>query len=361
MVQAMATDSEHPPRQAPRRGAWIPLLMAGLALCAACLRNCRAPAEAGGDALPRAPRTYEFPIFDTVVTLKIWAAPRRADETARAVTALLGDLHRRINLFDPESELAALNRSAADKPFRCSPQLWLLLAECRRAWQATDGAFDVSVGPLMRLWGHHRRRLTLPDEREIAAARDLVGLPRVEFDEANRTVRFPKEGMYLDFGGIAKGYALQLAMDALRERGVSPALVDLGGNVAGCGHPPGRDAFVIGIRNPFAKEELLGTMKVRDRAVATSGNYERQIVIEGRTIQHIVDPRSGQPVSRFAGVTVITPRPIDSDIYSTAVFVAGEEFARKLAERDPNTGIVLVRGSAEAPEVKTYGRAEVEP
>jgi thiamine biosynthesis lipoprotein len=168
-------------------------------------------------------------------------------------------------------------------------------------------------------------------------------------------VSFAKPDMYLDFGGIAKGYALQLVIDQLREHDISIALVDLGGNIAGLGTPPGRDSFVIGVRNPFDTGDLLGAIKVLDRAVATSGNYERQIVIQGRTIQHIVEP-----VATFAGVTVITPRPVNSDIYSTAVFVAGEKLARKLVEEDPNTGIVLVREGEKQPDIQTFGRVKVE-
>jgi len=359
----MDTPTDNDTQARDRRGILIPLLLVGLAACALGLRGCCVvPASSQAEALkpPKTPCVYEFPIFNTFAILKAWVPEKRADDAAKEVTTVLRELHHRINLFDPKSELAALNRTAAAEPFRCSDELWALLQECRRAWRETDGAFDVSVGPLMRLWGHHRKRETLPTEAEIAEALGLVGLQRITFDDHAHTVHFPKPGMYLDFGGIAKGYALQLVVDVLRKRGITPALVDLGGNVAGRGVPPGRDAFVIGIRDPFATDELLGTLKVRDRAVATSGNYERQIVIQGRKIQHIVDPRTGQPVSRFAGVTIITPRPVDSDIYSTAVFVAGDALAKKLTTRDPDTGIIIVREGAKGPDMQTYGRVKVD-
>jgi len=310
--------------------------------------------------VPQEPLVYEFPVFNTFAVLKAWVPQERGDVAAREVLEVLRDLHNRINIFDPESELSKLNSTAATAPFPCSDELWALLTECRRAWRETDGAFDVSVGPLMRLWGLHRKRETLPTDAEVAETLQLVGLDKVVFDDAKHTVGFPKEGMYLDFGGIAKGYALQLVVDLLRQHRISPALVDLGGNIAGLGTPPGRDAFTIGVRNPFDTDDLLGTIKVTDRAVATSGNYERQIVIQGRTIQHIVDPRTGQPVATFAGVTIITPRPVNSDIYSTAVFVAGESLARKLTTQDPETGVVLVRAGAKAPALQTFGRVTVE-
>jgi thiamine biosynthesis lipoprotein len=337
------------------------LLLVALGACALALRGCGGlPAKVDEAGIPREPYVYEFPIFDTFAILKVWAPQKKADEMSREVRVSLRDLHNRINLFDPESELSKLNRTAAEKPFRCSDELWVLLDECRRAWRVTDGAFDVSVGPLMRLWGLHRHRETLPTEAEVKQTLELVGLDKVAFDDDTHTVSFPKSGMYLDFGGIAKGYALQLVIDQLAAHEISIALVDLGGNIAGLGTPPGRESFVIGVRNPFDTGDLLGTIQVKDRAVATSGNYERQIVIQGRTIQHIVDPRTGQPVATFAGVTVITPRPVNSDIYSTAVFVAGEKLARKLTEQDPDTGIVLVRKGDDGPDIQTFGRVEVD-
>ncbi len=339
----------------------VPLALVALAAIAAVLRGCNTPPPAASPTVAKEPLVYEFPIFDTFAVLKAWVPPEQADPASKEVMAVLRDLHHRINIFDPASEISQLNRTAAQEPFPCSDELWALLDECRRAWRETDGAFDVSVGPLMRLWGLHRKRETLPTDAEVATTLELVGLAKVEFDDAKHTVRFPKDGMYLDFGGIAKGYALQLVVDLLRQHGISPALVDLGGNIAGLGTPPGRDAFIIGVRNPFATDEILGTIQVHNRAVATSGNYERQIVIQGRTIQHIVDPRTGQPVANFAGVTIITPRPVNSDIYSTAVFVAGEPLAQKLTAQDPDTGVVLVREGQNGPDLQTFGRVTVEP
>lgn len=345
----------------PRPRFPIPLALALLALCALLLRRSQEPAATAHPPTGSAPRIYEFPIFNTAGSLKLWLPKEQAEPAAREVMELLRDFHDRINLFAPESEVSRLNRTAAEAPFPCSEELWALLLECRRAWRETDGIFDVSVGPLMRLWGIHRRRETLPDEAEIAAALELVGLDKVVFDDDRRTVRFPRPGMYLDFGGIAKGYALQVAMDRLRERDAAPALVDLGGDIGGLGTPPGRDAFRIGIRNPFDTGDILGTVQVRDRTIATSGNYERRVVVQARTVAHIVDPRTGQPVDTFASVTILTPKGVNSDIYSTAVFVGGETLARKLTETDPATGILVVREGNGQPDLQTFGSFELEP
>jgi thiamine biosynthesis lipoprotein len=236
--------------------------------------------------------------------------------------------------------------------------LWDVLQAARKAYRQTDGAFDVSVGPIMAVWGFHRKRDTLPSDTEIQEALGRVGLDRVQFDETQHAVRFTVEGMSLDFGGIAKGYALEAVSAILARHRIDRYLVDLGGNVA-CTPlpPPGREQFFIGIRNPFDLNGLLGRLPVVGRAVSTSGNYERRIVIQGKEIGHIVDPRTGRPVSGPAGVTALTPGGTDSDVFSTAVYVAGKALAETLAASVPGTGFVLVSGTPEAPRLEVVGDA----
>jgi len=292
------------------------------------------------------PQTREFPVFGTYARLTFWAPSPVASKALDQVTDELLALHRTLNLFDPESELARLNASAAEAPFVCSPELWDVLGAARRAWRDTDGLFDVSIGPLMRLWGFHGKRSTLPDAAEIAAARARVGLNLVAFADDERSVRFNKPGMYLDFGGIAKGYALDRAAAIAARGGIRSGLIDLGGNVRCLAEPPpGHEAYVIGIRDPFETDTLLGTVEILDGAVATSGNYETFVKIEGRVLHHIVDPRNGEPVPDVAGVTVIATAGVDSDVYSTAVFVGGTAVIVRLLETHPGTRVLRIRGA----------------
>ena len=209
----------------------------------------------------------------------------------------------------------------------------------------------------MKLWGLHGKRTTLPAAQDIADALARVGLSKVEFDDTERTVRFSNAQMYLDFGGIAKGYALESAAATARRCGVSSGLIDLGGNILCLENPPpGRSAYSIGIRNPFDPASLLGTIEVTDAAVATSGNYERYVEIEGRIIHHIVDPATGRPVPDVAGVTVMTPRGIDSDVFSTAVFVRGEDLIARLLQSRERTGVLHVSlDAAGEPVIREYG------
>ncbi len=347
-----------------RRGVAITLLSILLVL-AALLRLWLPPASQPGksreESFPKA--TYEFAIFGTFGRLTIWAPEDVASRTFREVAAYALKLHNTINLFDPESELARLNASAYKTPFACGDELWRVLRESRRAFAETDGAFDVSIGPLMRLWGIHRKRSSRPTEEEVARAREAVGLNKVVFDDRAHSVRFTHPDSYLDFGGIAKGYALNRAVELITACGGSMFLLDLGGNIyCSSTAPPGRTAFTIGIRDPMENESLLGRLRLTGMAVATSGNYERQVEIEGKQIPHIIDPRSGQPVSSFASVTVITPSMTDSDIYSTAAFVGGIPLIEALRKHSPESSVIVVKKTPDGqPETTIYGDIELQP
>ncbi len=286
---------------------------------------------------------YEFALFGTYARLTYWAPGGFAGAAAKKVSSELQKFHDMVNLFDPDSELSQLNRVAVSSPFTCSEELWQVLQECRRGYAETNGSFDISVGPLMQLWGFHRKKSTLPTHDEIEVALAAVGLDKIKFNDEKRTVSFSHPDTCLDLGGVAKGYALDIAARITQSCGIRRGLIDLGGNIYCLGEPPPqRRAYSIGIRNPFDNEALLGTVQIRNRAVATSGNYEHYVTIQGQTIHHIIDPRTGYPVPDVASVTVVTPRGIDSDIYSTAIFVGGEELINSLRSSRPLTSILHV-------------------
>ena len=354
---ASKTTRASSPRQQPRSVWVVPLVLAALliGLLGSLFRH-------GEPHLPaREPIVGELDVFDTFARCTLWTDRKRADEFLTWCGQDLRTLHNTINTYDPDSELSRLNRTAATTPFACSERLWDILKAAREAYRETEGAFDISVGPLMALWGFHRKRDTLPSDADIEAARATIGLDRVVFDDTAKTVHFTVPGMSLDLGGIAKGYALDRLMHAAERYGVDRALIDLGGNI-GCTMlpPPGRKQFFIGIRDPFHPGGMLGRMGIVHRSVATSGNYERRIVIQGKTIGHIIDPRTGRPVTGPAGVTAITPRGVDSDVFSTAVFVRGKPLAEKLCRRHPRTGFVLISGEPDKPVRTVVGDIRVE-
>lgn len=248
------------------------------------------------------------------------------------------------NIYDPESEISKLNATAYQKPFKCSDLLWEVLEKSRYFYHLTDGAFDISAGPLMKLWGFHRKRKTLPDAKEIAEVKKLVGLDKVVFNKKEKTIKFLKKGIKLDLGGIAKGFAVAKAAEAAKKCGVKSGLINLAGN-AYCfpNPPPGKNDYLIGVRHPRDKTSLCGTVNLLDKSVATSGDYERYVIIDGKKFAHIMDPATGKPIQHMLAVTVVTPDATDADALSTGIFIKGPEFAKKVIKEIPKTSILIIK------------------
>ena len=299
-------------------------------------------------------RSEAFSVFNTVGRLTIWSGMEaERDAAIRDVLAEMQALHACFNAYDPESEISRLNASACDKPFACSEMLWNALLAARKAHADTGGAFDATVGPLMRLWGFHGKRDTVPSEAEIETARVKVGMEKVVFDGQAHTVRFTAPGMGIDLGGIAKGYACDVAAGVLARHGISVYLLDLGGNLMLSSKlPRGKDGYAVGIRDPMNPDGILRTVTLHGKAVATSGNYERSRIIDGRRVGHIMDPRTGRPGDFIAGVTAVTPRGVDSDVFSTAVFVGGKPLAERLCKAVPGTAFLIVGAKGEATTIQ---------
>ena len=247
------------------------------------------------------------------------------------------------NFFDPESELSRLNKTAAVKPFVCSGDLWFLLTSARDYAQKTSGAFDVTVSPLMEIWGFYRKEGKIPPDPALTQALERTGMDKVRFDEKNRSVFFTVPGMTIDLGVIAKGYALDRALAALRKKHpeIRAGFLDLGGNVLSFGA-----AFQAAVRDPFSPKKICARFPMEGtRAVATSGAYERFVTIGGRRYGHILDPRTGKPVDGCFSATVVASSGLESDALSTAFFVAGGS----LAEKFPGTAVLLLRPGKEDP------------
>ncbi len=295
-----------------------------------------------------------FPVMSTVATMKFWGKGDQIDEAVKKVRKEFDTVNSVCNIFDPESELSRLNAQAAKKPFSCSPELWEILTEARRAHRISGGAFDPTIRPLMRLWGFNRSRNVLPKKEEIERAKADCGMDQVVFDDAKRTVFFKKRGMSLDLGGIAKGWAVDRAVQRiLSETGIRRGLVDLGGNIRCLPLPPPEKKFyTIGIRDP-RKNGLIGNVSMLNESIATSGSYERYVMINGKRYTHIMNPKNGEPVSgNILSSSVVTPRAVDADALSTSTFILGDDFARSLL---PKSRTLLLHGDSEKITPRIHG------
>jgi thiamine biosynthesis lipoprotein len=295
--------------------------------------------------------TRQYPIMGTMAQVTVYGSKELTEKAADAVQDEFIRVENHCNIFNPDSELSRLNKSAFNEPFKCSDLLWDILMESKRFYQISNGAFDISAKPLMKLWGFYRKQKKLPDQSEIDKVLKYTGLDKVKFNEQDHSIKFTIPDLSLDLGGIAKGYAVGLAAKKAKELGISRGLINLGGNMYCFPEPPpGKKAYTIAIRNPLDKSTVCGTVDLKNTSVATSGNYERYVIIDGQRYTHIMNVKTGKPVKNMLSATVITPLATDSDALSTSIFINGEAFARKICAKFPATSVLIIRHPENQPD-----------
>jgi thiamine biosynthesis lipoprotein len=249
----------------------------------------------------------------------------------------IDQLDAEMSNYKPESELSAINRDAAQHEVTMAPQLFDLIECSLRASQESGGDFDITVGPLMKVWGFFRGQGRLPGPAEIAEVRKRIGYQHVHLDRARRTIRFDTGGMELDLGGIAKGYAVDQAAEILRSNGVTAALVSSGtSSIYALGSPPGERGWKITVRDPFREDKPADVLRLQDFALSTSGNYEKFFRINGKVYCHIMDPHTGWPVQNMLSTVAAVPTGVETEALTKIFFVGGVEKARQYLATHPN-------------------------
>jgi thiamine biosynthesis lipoprotein len=274
----------------------------------------------------------------TVFTLVAYGTDREyLAEVATEVFDEIDQLDGQMSNYQPTSELSRINREAARGPVLVEPRLFRLIQDAAGISAETDGAFDITVGPLMKTWGFFRGRGQLPAPAEIAAALKHVGYRNLELNSAERTLRFQQAGMEIDLGGIAKGYAIDQAVEILRSRGIRSALVSSGASsIYALGSPPGERGWQITVRSPYDARKAGDTVRLQNFSLSISGDYERFFRIGGKLYCHIMDPHTGRPVENTLATVVLAERCTETDALSTAFFVMGKEGTRKYLSAHPN-------------------------
>jgi len=264
--------------------------------------------------------------------------PKEAEEIVRSSFA---EVNTALSTWSKDSEISRLSRAPADSAFSVSPLMQACLQKSRQLYEQSGGAFDPTAESLMRLWGFYRRKGVLPGQAALDSAMADLGQWRME-DNPARVIK-EKPGTRFDLGGIAKGLAVDLALERLLKKGVRDGLIDLGGNLYCLGGAPGREDWRVGIRNPRNRDELFATVTVSGASVATSGSYERFVMIDGHRFGHIMNPATGRPAEGLLSATVIASEGILADGLSTTLFVLGPEKAMEfLREYYPQVDVVLV-------------------
>ncbi|MDB5307596.1 MAG: FAD:protein transferase [Gemmataceae bacterium] len=303
---------------------------------------------------PAPPSRFEFESkhMGTTFRIVLYAGERgAAEKAAKASFARVADLDGIMSDYKKDSELmrvCAKSATAVGEPVRVSEDLFHVLSKAEEMSKASDGAFDVTVGPVVQLWRHARRTQQLPEKEELAAALSKVGYRNVKLDPKDRTVQLLTPGMQLDLGGIAKGYAADEALKVLRRQfGITRAMVAAYGDIT-CGDPPPeKEAWTVDIA-PIARGQKPRTLKLANAAVSTSGDLEQFVEIDGVRYSHIVDPKTGLGLTGRRSVTVIAKRGVTADSMTKAVMLMPPAKGMALVEAtDGAAAYVVIVGKDE--------------
>lgn len=266
-----------------------------------------------------------------------------AQEALIASKAELARLEQSLSRFLSGSEVSRINESAGVKPVKISNENYEVLSNAIRFSEISDGLFDITIGPLIDLWDY-KHASEVPKEARIQQVLPLVNYSNLLLDPHEKTAKLRKPGQIIDLGGIGKGFASDRFIEVLKEFGITSAFTNIGGNVSTLGNKPDGSSWCVGIRHPRHEGCLLGAVWVIDKAVVTSGDYERYFIDrEGERHHHILNPFTGYPTkSGLISVTIIADSAMTADALSTIVFAAGIEKGRELLAAYPGTEAVLV-------------------
>lgn len=335
----MDEESAKAARIAPHIMTGIVLLVL-MSLCAGCTQRSSPVLEYSRDNF----------VMDTLIHIQVYADDpalgKKALDEAFAEFIRIGSLTDKFadkNLPEPDaSDVYRINKYAGIRPVRVSEDTLAMLERSIYFAELSDGAFDVTVGPLLDIWGFGQAQYRIPGEQELESNLALVGYEQMVVDGVKKTVFLPQKGMEIDLGGIAKGYAVDRAAQKLRQMGINSAIINAGGNIYALGSQPDGSPWLAGIQDPRDKNKLIAVLKVKDTAVVTSGDYNRYFIRNGIRYHHILDPSTGKPARHAISTTIVAPNATDADVLSTTLFVLGRGPGTELVEKLGNVQAVIV-------------------
>jgi len=281
------------------------------------------------------------PLMGTIFQLSIWAPPGKQPQAAEALQEafrLVETIQSRVSSWDKASDTSAVNQNAGQGSVRVGSELIDLLGKSLTLARQTEGAFDITGGPLFELWKQTRKTATLPTDEQIRRCLEIIGHEKVVL--SGDRVELAAPGMRIDFGAIGKGYAADRVAELLQSRGFENYIIDAGGDVL-VGGSRGNTPWQVAVRHP-RKGEFLAVFGASDRAIATSGDYEQFSVIGGERYSHILDTRTGRPARGLVSVSIVARRAADADALATAVFVMGPQRGLEFVESLSDVEALLV-------------------
>lgn len=263
--------------------------------------------------------------MDTYMSLKAFG-----DNAEEAVEAGTKEIHRIDDLLSTGKKTSEISKINANAGGSLSSDTESLISRSLDLYKSTDGAFDIAIYPVMQLWGFPTKKYRVPKKSEIDNALKLTDASKIQLDTTNHTVSFAEKGMEIDLGGIAKGYTSARLMDVFKQHGVKSAIVSLGGNVETLGTKTDGSNWRVAIEDPDSTKDYLGVLETHDKAVITSGGYERYFKKNGKTYHHIIDPKTGYPAdSGIHSSTIVSSDGTLADGLSTSLFIMGLDKAEQ--------------------------------
>jgi thiamine biosynthesis lipoprotein len=281
----------------------------------------------------------------SIVTIKAFCEDeKRCNLAIDAAFQEMKEIDRLMSVFDNNSQLSLVNLQSGEKEVHVDHRIIEVLESARTYNDDTEGAFDVTIEPLMELYGfrdekndHH-----FPSDKEIAETLAGVGMNNVIVNDRQSTIALTNVNTRLDYGGIAVGYAIDRAVGILKSHGIESALINHSGDIYAIGSPPEEDGWEIGITDPMRKEDIITTLRIKDKALSTSGNYQNFIQADGNTIGHILNPANGRTASSILSGTTIAETALQADALSTGFFVMGFDKSKTIIRQSKNLQFIAV-------------------
>ncbi|MBI5049190.1 MAG: FAD:protein FMN transferase [Deltaproteobacteria bacterium] len=288
---------------------------------------------------------YTRTLMGTVVEITLVGEDEvRLNKAAGAAFDEIKRLENLMSHYKEDSDVAKINASAGKKPAAISHETLAVIETSLKVSQLSNGAFDVTMGILGKVWHFttdDKGEMAPPSKEDIKKLLPLIDFSRIIIDKKNSTVKLAKQGMKINLGGIAKGYIIGKAAEVLKKLDIKRGIIHAGGDMVvfqEAGSPP----WLIGIQDPRQKDKIIGTIKASNTAVATSGDYERFFIKDGRRYHHIMDPDTGFPADKSTAVTIVADDPTMADALSTAVFIMGPDKGMKLIQDLPGVeGLII--------------------
>ena len=266
-----------------------------------------------------------------------------ADRAFNAAWEAMYNIEKSLNFHNPDSDLSYINKHAGKRWVTISNDLYYIITQCLSVSRKTKGYFDITIGSLMKLYGFYRNSdKKNPSRGELKKAISSLGYDYIKLrikDDKIKQIFFANDKINLDLGAVAKGFAVDKAVSVLKEQGIKIGLVNIGGNIYGLG----KKKWKIGVQHPRKKDKIVDTITLKNKGIATSGDYERFFISNKVKVHHLMNPKTGLPATSNIGITVVAPTAFKADIYSTALFFLSEKDIQKIAKEEDLEVIIVAK------------------